>query len=187
MRTLLLVLGISALVAGCVKSNPDYAAGGDVDLGLGGPAIPGPGPGGLDMATPDPASSVDLAQPPKEEDPDPPMSEPDLAPPTPGDTAGVACGDDVCGDQKYCCLGVGVRYCESPTTVADCAAGKKVRCDGPEDCSGGKSCCINDYGSSCQTDCAAEPEMCHTSADCTEADYCCVRPSGYFSCSKDPC
>jgi hypothetical protein len=95
--------------------------------------------------------------------------------PVPADppTNGVPCGAVTCsGAQSACCHewdDAGIAGCVSPSTVA-CSpppspAGSVERCDGPEDCPTGQSCCALP-GSYCSATCPPALAVCHSDADC---------------------
>jgi hypothetical protein len=61
------------------------------------------------------------------------------------DFAGVSCGTMSCGGGEICCVNPGggmlSASCVAPSACGD--GGLPAACDGPEDCTGGTSCCAN--------------------------------------------
>jgi hypothetical protein len=90
---------------------------------------------------------------------------------------GVACGMKQCP--------VGMACCDDAFTTLRCAAlgacgagSQELQCDGREDCSGGRSCCLAGGGTACQSGgCTGSPTICSTPADCPSAEpFCCDFP-----------
>lgn len=91
---------------------------------------------------------------------------------------GVQCGSAVCALGSSCCDEViSPLYC---TSFGGCPA-KEIRCDGPEDCTGGNSCCLEGSLSICRASCDTL-EICARDADCAGAgpgaSTCCPFPFG---------
>lgn len=134
---------------------------------------------GQDMSV-DLAMTMDLA------------SAPDL---TMLDFSGISCGSATCDPASQdCCLvasGAGFSQMCMPRGTCSTDGGASIMCDGPEDCSGGNSCCISIGGmagdagvtggggsSMCSMGCgkaqasfgggafAITTKLCHTKADC---------------------
>jgi hypothetical protein len=175
--------------AGCFRDNPGYQLpSGDPGGPTTGP-IAGPGPGGDGGASPTPhdlssTPGVDLSVLPT------PLADlsipPDLASSTtPGSS--VSCGMDSCVAPQLCCLGLGAPTCIDPGPLA-CVGGRKLACDGPEDCASGKFCCGSVLGAACQPFCPSQAQLCHTSTDCQDTtDHCCPTAFGYSLCAKHGC
>lgn len=177
-------LALAFLFAGCVRDNPAFMEPGSAAPGtLGGPAASADG--GVTIPSPDLASpvvAVDMAQPP---DPAPPDMHMNGGGGDPADGE-VACGMQSCASPAYCCLGLGTPTCTDPSATA-CIGGKKLACDGPEDCDGGDRCCGSPLGTDCAKICASVSTLCHDSSDCHDNDHCCPSLFGYLTCSKQSC
>lgn len=106
---------------------------------------------------------------------------------SPGDASGkrarVVCGDRTCLDGNLCC----VEFASiSPTTTCEsaCPNGMPVRCDGPEDCSGGRRCCYENgvTGGSgpakidCEDQCLNKEIACGGPESCPSGQSCCGQP-----------
>lgn len=121
------------------------------------------------------------------------------------DSAGIKCGEKVCGTGQVCCVNGDVDSGFDLACAASCPdGGASLSCDGPEDCAAGAGiCCAEvDVGGSglactfktgvaeCRASCAssiptmcpgkAKVRRCHKKSDCAEADYanCCEFESG---------
>jgi hypothetical protein len=187
-----------ALVA-CVRPNPELAGLGsdnngpdnvDVPSDLGSPGKPGAdlasAVGPHDLGAPhDFAVPVDLKW---WTNPDLKFDPPDLSMPP---VVGVPCGPMTCMDPQYCCVSLTMRSCQDPGMLT--CVGKKIACDGPEDCGNG-ACCSDPNGTSCSKsgDCGnLSVTICHTVDDCGGgAKGCCPSSTaggGLKYCSKTPC
>jgi hypothetical protein len=138
--------------------------------------VPLPPPPDAAIVLPPPAP--DAAPPlPRDAAPVPPrpdaLARPDAAPP-PGQGA-VACGNTSClTPQNYCCVGPNNVAACIPRDAA-CTLGAARRCDGPEDCDGGRICCaraetVGGYRSAClrTTECAQAggAPTCRSAVEC---------------------
>lgn len=89
----------------------------------------------------------------------------------------VACGSSSCDTAKgeSCCLGASLS-CKS--ACSDPA----VSCDGPEDCSGGAFCCLNNGTFACSATCDAaqnQVRLCHSLKDCgSDSNVCLAKNVG---------
>jgi hypothetical protein len=72
--------------------------------------------------------------------------------PLPDAAVGVLCAQALCSTQFGCCTGGGGAAPSCMTSSTEACAGKILKCDGPEDCTGGSICCVlNAGGTACQT------------------------------------
>lgn len=117
-----------------------------------------------------------------------------------GDTAGVKCGDAVCGTGQVCCATTDSGGAVTLACGSSCPdGGGLIACDGPEDCPAGASICcaeVNVTGTApactfksgvteCRAKCdsnipltcpsKATARPCHKASDCPESGYpnCC--------------
>lgn len=91
---------------------------------------------------------------------------------------GVACGAQQCPLGMGCCNDLlGPLYCV-PLGGCDTGAQQEVQCDGKEDCTGGRNCCLDGAGTRCEIGtCGAAPLICSSTADCPgDAPFCCTLP-----------
>ncbi len=97
------------------------------------------------------------------------------APPTDAQYLGIACAATTCPAVAFssCCWSA-KPFC----SAFDCEPGQQRNdCDGPEDCSSGKVCCLeasdNTWGPRCLDHCAAAPgAICHGDRDCSPSEQC---------------
>lgn len=108
--------------------------------------------------------------------------------PLPDAAIGVACNGAVCSTDTGCCAATGGSpFCMTVSGTGGTCSGRVLKCDGPEDCTGGTTCCnLNNGDSACQTinECQADGTItCNSDPDCPEAvPHCCNR-----MCSADAC
>lgn len=122
-----------------------------------------------------------------------------------GDTAGVKCGDAVCGSGQVCCAATDSGGTVTLACATSCPdGGGLIACDGPEDCAAGAPICcaeVNVTGTApactfksgvteCRAKCdsnipltcpsKATARPCHKAADCPESGYanCCEFENG---------
>jgi len=95
---------------------------------------------------------------------------------------GIACGFDICEPPQVCCWDTrsepAAPECTSESACVD-IHGFILRCDGPEDCGAGESCCCSNCHfdeflpeSSC-IDIVSCERLCHTEDDCNAGELCC--------------
>jgi hypothetical protein len=104
----------------------------------------------------------------------------------------VHCGDDVCDfgieADGVCCYEDDAQG-QCLAQGDDCGGDQYgFGCDGPEDCEGGKSCCLSDQPrtGTCQAACTTDT-LCHTHLDCLRFERCTPLPPsslGYASCTS---
>jgi hypothetical protein len=107
---------------------------------------------------------------------------PDAAP-TFDAAIGVLCSNTLCSPQTGCCTATG----GTPACLqaGQQCSGKLVMCDGPEDCSGGTSCCFAaNGGSTCSAASACTGSiLCVTDADCPASESACCNHECAVECS----
>ena len=88
--------------------------------------------------------------------------------------------------KQACCTNGAVTACIPLNGT--CVGGSVFRCDGPEDCDGGRVCCVrnqNGYTSACAraVECTqlGGAALCHTGADCPLTARTCTPASGSIS------
>lgn len=85
---------------------------------------------------------------------------------------GVSCGSQLCPLGMSCCADFnGLARC----AAAGCGGTQDIelQCDGREDCSGGRACCLSGIDTACGGSCPGTT-VCSTAADCTGNDrFCC--------------
>jgi hypothetical protein len=198
--------GTGGLTTGGAPGTGGLATGGTVGTG-GESSSPGTGGELAVDAAPPPPIPLDAAPPPPDvapilpQDSAPPPrdllprdSAPpprDLAPPrdsgAPSPTNTIACGAAKCVAGKQACCSSGAGTACIPLNGV-CVGGSVFRCDGPEDCDGGRVCCVrnqNGYTSACAraVECAQAggAALCHTGVDCPLATPTCAAASGPIS------
>jgi hypothetical protein len=158
------------------------ATGGSVGSG-GAPAEPAPPIADAASALPADAAMMPAPPPPPVPDAAPlPPDAPPLAPDAallprdtapPASTGTIACGSNRClAGKEACCVTTAGASCIPMNGL--CLGGSLFRCDGPEDCDGGRVCCLRmetgGYRSACAraAECAqaAGTAICRTGADC---------------------
>ena len=101
-----------------------------------------------------------------------------------GGTGTIACGNASCSvPGSKCCAGSPATGCQS--TSADCPD-VEIRCDGPEDCSGGQICCADFFvgkldDTSCRSpgQCDKDEIVCGNSPSACSSGYSCKPISGF--------
>jgi hypothetical protein len=87
---------------------------------------------------------------------------------------GIRCGGTTCALGMACCDSVISRYC---APVGSCALGdEQLLCDGKEDCTGGRSCCLDgENNTACVSgNCGGPPNLvCSDAGDCPGGSNCC--------------
>lgn len=81
--------------------------------------------------------------------------------------------------QHICCTSALTADCSARE---NCGLEQQLRCDGPEDCRGGKVCCAREGATLCLApqECSESMRACHTDADC-EKNHCARGIPGTFS------
>jgi hypothetical protein len=97
---------------------------------------------------------------------------------------GVMCSNSLCTPQTGCCTGTGGP--PACLQAGQTCSGKLVKCDGPEDCSGGTSCCFDATGgSTCTTaDTCTGSILCTTDSDCPSSEPSCCNHECATKCSQ---
>ncbi len=102
---------------------------------------------------------------------------------------GVSCGSQLCPLGMSCCADFGgLTRC----AAAGCGGAQDIelQCDGREDCSGGRACCLSGIDTACGGSCPGTM-VCSTAADCTGNErFCCdlgAFPFPLKLCQPGPC
>jgi hypothetical protein len=93
-----------------------------------------------------------------------------------------------CVAPQYCCYALGSASCADPAPLS-CVGGKKIACDGPEDCASGTTCCGSALGSTCLEHCPDQAQLCHDDEDCGGSGdrHCCADVFGAKTCGNHGC
>lgn len=180
-RSALLCVLVSSFALLAASCGDDEAGGGNIDAAASIDADPNAPD--ADPNAPDADPNAPDADP---NAPDADPSAPDAQVSTPDAGTGVTCGDMTCTGTDICCTtqGGGGGGFSQTCTASDQCMGSPSECDGPEDCGANEVCCGSLQGAQCQAT-ACQTELCHDTADCTDAaDTCCGGFGGTMICSQ---